>query len=267
MTWIIGGSSLFGYGAMLSDVCVSFSNGTRRNILQKAYPVGQYVLAGFAGSVSIGFTLLESMRNFLHLPNNAPKNVAWRPLWIAEKWKSIAAESFALACPEEKKLGSEFIIVGVDPEDDFGHSNFPRTYVIKFVSPHYEPVIAQNGLSFAHIGSGSSIETYSEALREYFDIKSDSLQTAVVDGPGEWAASLGFFLSLLLQDVPTEGVSPNLFVHLCSRNGFITDNNDSTSYPLNGPPIEFKMPKVATSYSEFVTLCNEWAVESALAVA
>jgi hypothetical protein len=54
MTWVIGASSIFDYGAMMSDVRVTFSNGRTLDLLQKAYPVGPYIVAGFAGSVRIG---------------------------------------------------------------------------------------------------------------------------------------------------------------------------------------------------------------------
>jgi hypothetical protein len=40
---------------MMSDVRVTFPDGRVRDLVQKAYPVGRYIVAGFAGSVKIGF--------------------------------------------------------------------------------------------------------------------------------------------------------------------------------------------------------------------
>lgn len=62
MTWVLGASSLFGYGVMLSDVQVSVGE-KRFDILQKAYPLSNYILGGFAGSVQIGFMFLQSLSN------------------------------------------------------------------------------------------------------------------------------------------------------------------------------------------------------------
>jgi hypothetical protein len=63
MTWVIGASSVFGYGAMMSDVRVRFSDGRKRDLLQKAYPVGPYMsLASRARSES-AFRCLRASRN------------------------------------------------------------------------------------------------------------------------------------------------------------------------------------------------------------
>jgi ATP-dependent protease HslVU (ClpYQ) peptidase subunit len=59
---------MFDYGAMMSDVRVTFSDGSERDLVQKAYSVGPYILAGFAGSVKIGFQLIESLARFLIVP-------------------------------------------------------------------------------------------------------------------------------------------------------------------------------------------------------
>jgi hypothetical protein len=40
MTWVIGASSIFDYGAMMSDVRVTFSDGRQHELVQKAYAVG-----------------------------------------------------------------------------------------------------------------------------------------------------------------------------------------------------------------------------------
>jgi hypothetical protein len=79
MTWVIGASSIFDYGAMMSDVRVTFRDGSERDLVQKAYPVGPYIVAGYAGSVRIGFQMLDSLTKFLIVPANAPQPGAWEP--------------------------------------------------------------------------------------------------------------------------------------------------------------------------------------------
>jgi hypothetical protein len=58
MTWILGSAPSFGYGALISDVRVSWSNGAKLDRLQKIYPIGAGLMAGFAGSVAVGFWMI-----------------------------------------------------------------------------------------------------------------------------------------------------------------------------------------------------------------
>ena len=60
MTWVVGAPSVFGYGALYSDVQVTFADGNTRDLVQKAYPLSNFIAAGFAGSVRVGFMLLQS---------------------------------------------------------------------------------------------------------------------------------------------------------------------------------------------------------------
>jgi hypothetical protein len=53
-----------------------------QDLLRKAYRVGPYLLAGFAGSVNIGFQLIGDLQNFLLPPDNSRS--AWKPEWVAE---------------------------------------------------------------------------------------------------------------------------------------------------------------------------------------
>jgi signal transduction histidine kinase len=128
LTWVIGASSLFGYGVMISDVRVTFRTGETADILRKAYPVGPYIVAGFAGSVLIGFQLLQSLHEFLFVPPSEAEadRVAWKPEWVAEHWAPEARKIFA-KCPfAERKLGSHFLMVGVSPDENMGTPNSPR---------------------------------------------------------------------------------------------------------------------------------------------
>jgi len=82
MTWVIGGSTVFGYGVMISDICVSFEQGPSKDCLQKIYPVGNHIIGGFAGSIQLGFAMLQDLRSFLHLPEKEEKENAWHPDWV-----------------------------------------------------------------------------------------------------------------------------------------------------------------------------------------
>ena len=61
MTWIVGRSIPFGYSVALSDIRVTL-DGREIDCLQKIYPVGPFIAMGFAGSVPIGFAMIDRMR-------------------------------------------------------------------------------------------------------------------------------------------------------------------------------------------------------------
>ena len=102
MTWVVGASTIWGYGVVISDMQVAFSDGTTADILQKPYPMNNFIIAG---SVKIGFMLLESLAQFVQLPPNKAATHAWDPLWVSNNWWPLAQEVFESAPEPEKKLG------------------------------------------------------------------------------------------------------------------------------------------------------------------
>lgn len=86
MTWVVGVSTIFGYGALYSDIQVTYSGGGSTDVLQKAYPLSNFIAAGFAGSVRIGFMLLQSLSDFLRIPDDALSKLAWDPVWVVHNW-------------------------------------------------------------------------------------------------------------------------------------------------------------------------------------
>ena len=78
MTWVIGGSTLLGYGFTLSDICVSFDEGKEMDCLQKVCPLSKFIAAGFSDSAKLGFILLEDLRRCLMIPQNENDTV-----WIS----------------------------------------------------------------------------------------------------------------------------------------------------------------------------------------
>ena len=87
MTWIVGTPSIFGSSILVSDLCVTFTerDGTLRHVdcLQKIYPLGNFVLGGFAGSIRVGFTALALLRREL---GTCPAGAAWNVRVISDTW-------------------------------------------------------------------------------------------------------------------------------------------------------------------------------------
>jgi hypothetical protein len=254
MTWVVGGSSLFGYGVMVSDVRVTFADGTEADLLRKAYPVGPYLLAGFAGSVSIGFQLIGSLQNFLIPPDNSDS--AWRPEWVAEHWHLEAAKIFAGAPSEEQAGHSQLLIVGVSPSEHLGAPEFPRVYLVKLEAPDYKPTYFAKGMSVCHIGSGSEVVAYETAVADFFDTRSTTMHAAGA-GPTGWAQMLGDSMRRLVQDDPRKGISPHVNIQICTLGNFQTGDNSMTRVHPDGRRVEFRMPQVASTVVEFFMLCKK----------
>lgn len=148
MTWVIGAVSLLGYGVLVSDVQVSWRNSDRElPILQKAHFVGNTVVAGFAGSVRIGFRLIESLHAGMA---KAAPHEAWHPWWIAKHWPKEGRRIFDSSESDEKRLRSELLLVGISPTEQRG--DVPKVYLVRMSSPTFEPKLATKPLSMVSIG-------------------------------------------------------------------------------------------------------------------
>ena len=290
MTWVIGASAIFGYGIIVSDICVQFSNGTTQDILQKVYPVGNYLAAGFAGSIKIGFSLIEDLQNFLFLPKGF-ENKAWHPEWVATHWSSNAQKIFDKAEPDEKKLQSQILMVGASPDKTLTGISSSKIYICVLKSPNFYPEIHDKPMSFYSIGSGSEIELYKKALLAYSDFRQGVLSLQFENGlRGGWGQGIILRLTDIIKHTATVGISKHL--HLCivslgqihiTNNDHIEnitykDNSDNlkfitilggldsqiivnkteqpTSEKTRKESICFKMPSVARNYKELETMYN-----------
>jgi hypothetical protein len=275
VTWVIGASSIFGYGTIISDVRVTFADGSERDLVQKAYGLGPFIIGGFAGSVKIGFRLLESLRHALTPPDaKEPGTVwAWEPLAVAEVWQPMAAEIFANSETSEQKCLSHILLVGISNEIDPETAHIPnvvqgpRAFIIKMMSPHFEPIVTNRRLSVEHIGSGGYIPRYTELIRSYFDIGSNTLQ-AETGAIGMWPKMLARGVMRVVNENPVKGISPHVHILVCRNGEMFTMTNDAKTYRQGDPEIqEFSMPAVAHSYEGFLTMCGKsgLAAEGAIA--
>jgi hypothetical protein len=264
MTWVVGASSLFGYGVMVSDVRVSWNDGTHADLLRKSYRVAPFILAGFAGSVDIGLRLIGDMQNFLTPPDASAG--AWDPEWVANNWAPRAARLFAASPAEEQDCGAQIIIVGVSPDQRLGASEFPLVYNIKLDWPDFRPAYLPTPFSVCHIGNGSDVDQYEKAIADFFDISSPTLQAATA-GPAAWAHMLGHSVGRLVADNPTEGISPHVHIQTCCLGNFYEGNNNTTRVYPDGRRVDFQMPKIASTYAEFLSLCKTIGKAATAAVA
>lgn len=211
MTWIVGMPGMFGYGIGISDIRVTLSNGTERDCLQKIYKVGDFIAAGFAGSVAIGFGMIDRLRELL-LSDDPTR--AWDPKAIADWWPEDAREVFNSFPDEERNLASHVILIGAHPSEHNGNPNWPTNYVFIFRSPDFE-AIPVTPPALGAIGCGSqfgpcraAVESLSTDHETRFNLMRGEQGCS-----GGMGTMLGFTLTRTLQETRPRGVSP--YLHCC----------------------------------------------------
>lgn len=260
MTWVIAASTIFGYGALYSDVQVTFCDGKTKDLVQKAYPISNFIAAGFAGSVYIGFMLLQSLSDFLRIPPDDIDRLAWDPLWVSNNWSPIAKSVFEQAPSIEKTLGSKLLMVGASTQEASGLGS--KIYFTRFSSPDFRPGIMSRAIKLCSIGSGSGVLEYKHSIKPLFRLSSGILR-AEIGQQGGWARQLGFSISWKLADRPHRGISRHVHIIIVRRGAIDVETNDEDIYKGDDPPIKIRMPVVAKSYEEFVGLAQSMGQDTA----
>lgn len=255
MTWIIGASSMFGYGVMISDVQITLSDGKKLDILQKAYPLTDSVVAGFAGSVKIGFMLLASLNHSLKLENNQNNH-----LKIIKSWGIAAKKNYDMAPIEERRLNAKFLIVASSTDEIVEGWPKPwnsKIYIIRFSSPNFTPQIMIKRNMIYSIGSGSFVKKYKSAIHERINLGIyDPILKAETKNPGGWGRTLGFSLSQMVAQYPVDGISNHFHIFTVRRGEVMGSTNDHEIYLPDHTIVNIKMPKVAQGYPEFLDMLN-----------
>jgi hypothetical protein len=249
MTWIVAKSFLSGYVALLSDVQVTWKNGRlRKDCLKKVYPVAPNMVAGFSGSVDIGFLLLNDLANYIaHITD---KDKFSMPRDVAHQWHRRARKIYSELPKHQQKLGCSIILAGSSPNERLGDSPFNRTDIIVFRNKNgFEPRIHPQ-MKTASIGSGSLFKAYVDFMDGADDLKNMvgfMNADSKLGGAGENFALLA---SIILQSNPKAGVSPHIHCTLVGTNAIYQRPLDFNSY-VDDVKIEHKMPKVCETYNEF----------------
>jgi hypothetical protein len=260
MTWVVAASTIYGYGALYSDVQVTLRDGTTRDVLQKAYPVANYMAGGFAGSVKIGFMLLQSLIDHLSVPDKPKGKYVCDPIVAALSWAPIALRVFGSAENDERALGSRLLLVGASPIEDQGFG--AKIYFVRFASPTFEPQIMSRAIKLCSIGSGASVREYKHSIKPLFRLSSGLLK-AEIGQPGGWGNQLGHAISHNLGQNPRAGISRHLNTILIAREGFLFGKTNQTVHHQDGSKTEHKMPTVAQSYDQFLSMAKASGSEGA----
>jgi hypothetical protein len=272
MTWLIGESTIFGYGMLISDIQVTFPNSITMDVIKKAYSIGEFIAVGFAGSVKIGFSLLDSLQVFLYKHAGCqilPDGYAWDPMFVATHWSKIAQIIFEKSEQQEKKLTSSLLMVAASP-NELANKIMPwnsKIYIIRFTSPLFKPQIITGFNKVCSIGSGASVNLYKRKLREYKKLGIfDPLIKTETRNRGGFARNRAFFLFKLIEENPQAGISKHLHLITVERGSLREANTDHQIYPKEGGIINHYMPKVAENYGEFCEMVYSMGMNSAEAI-
>jgi hypothetical protein len=252
MTWVVGATTPFGYGVVASDICVTLRTAqgttTQHDILRKTYPVGRFIVAGFAGSVRIGFQLLDDLRAFLQLTEDEVKDKnCWQPAYVAENWAPNARAIFARQSEADKKGGAEILMVGIDPHDNGLGRGVPVVSVLR-TADDFQPSTEEGWGKVMGIGIGTIMPQAMDRLQR--TVQDVNLMQAEVNNPGGFGRTIAFDMTRGLFFNAPPGVSRHLHVTIIGLDRFALVNNDTTHYPREGEPEELRMPKVAESDAE-----------------
>jgi hypothetical protein len=238
MTWVIGASTVFGYGIVISDIRVTNeATGQRWDVLQKAFPVGKFIVGGFTGNVSVGLKLLDSLKHFLK-DTQPEQDECWEPEWVADEWCHQARNIFASEENRNPNVGDTHILtVGISPDEStFGNG---KVCVTAFRSPSFDPETVVGGNRAISVGSGSQVERYRESL-EY--LISDPNLIYMQGEIGNTGGFAGVVANMIHRDVtlhPVESVSPHAHFFVI-RLGQIQEQRTEG------------MPNVATNWNELL---------------
>jgi hypothetical protein len=126
---------MFGYAFGISDVRVTLG-GTEIDCLQKIYPVGRWVAAAFAGSVKIGFAMIDMLSK---IGNAIEEPYAIVPGVLAREAPAYARKVFERFPESERQLASHLMLISSDPQENNGNPTWARCYVHILKSPEFEP--------------------------------------------------------------------------------------------------------------------------------
>ena len=224
MTWIVGAPTMFGYGFAISDVRVTLQDGSEVDCLQKLFGIGRHLAAGFAGSVMIGFAMIDELRRMSDFDD---PQMACDPESIATQWPAQAQRIFASFSSVEQKAQCHLMLVCVDPRLDVSVSTIPQSRVYIFRSPQFDiEVVTTQRLG--SIGSGLEYEEC-RALIDSFATnfkRREMYWQGEIGQSGGMASMVGSALTSVLKKVAPRGVSAHLNYCWVYRGRTVIATND-----------------------------------------
>jgi hypothetical protein len=262
------------------------ANDREIDCLQKIYPVGRYIAVGFAGSVRIGFDIVESLKASLY---EADERLAWDPPVMVAQLPSLLQKVFQAAPAEEQRNHSHIMLLSAHPIEPVG-SPWARAYVHVLRSPEFRPEEIK-GYQLGAIGCHTLSHACVEAIERFSnDSKShEALMQGEVGPRGGLGSRLGMMLTPIIEEAQPRGISPHLHQCWVYRGKIVIGTNDHVKLGRwsawnpgaenaethqtrivgtpETPGFEFSMPRVATSWEELLSILESHGSSAVGAVA
>jgi hypothetical protein len=263
MTWVIGSPTMFGYCVGMADIQATYTlkDGKRvyGDCVQKIYPVGRFILAGFCGSIPAGFALLKDLRQYLQVSSEEAKNGAWIPDYVSFDWQRRAKRLYHKGLREEYRLPVPIMLLSCHPVENNGIPGEPKTYGCIMKSPEFNPIEIKAN-HFASIGSGNDVKEYMQSLESFNkDVYNDLMQMEV-NNPGGYGNVAMIHLSIDVENNPKPGISKHFHNALVKRDSIVMWENNHQFIPDKGEIVETKMPRVAKNWEEFKSISKELGI-------
>lgn len=191
----------FGYSALISDVRATFRNGRPPlDGVQKIHAIGNGLIAGFAGSIKVGFDALSYLQRGWGVESGKLYPVH-RAAWeFGHWWRRF----YRRIDPDLRALGCELIVAGVSPSPN-GPFITSRASILR--APDFEPHHISG--RWASIGSGSQHKAAAEfanaeQLWPYYQMETSN--------PGGMAFSIAITVAQALDRDPMQDVSSKLLI-------------------------------------------------------
>jgi hypothetical protein len=245
VTWILGSGVMFGYGALISDVRATWPDGRHLDALQKVYPVGNWMMAGFAGSVEFGFqTIVDMERAF----GETRAGYAWAPQIAAWRWYRRARRAFARAPARIQSLSSSILLVGVSP---CTNGLYHWTRCIRMRSPSFTPELGRPP-SWMSIGTGATHEIAGAYAAQDLGRFWETHAKGEIMNPGGAAFSTATAVALHLGRNPLALVSSQLQVGTVWQDKHVINTLDGQLFGPAWSSWKLVQPQgLATSWDEF----------------
>lgn len=244
MTWIVGTLTPFGLGIVASDIRVTLADKSEVDCLQKIYPLGSGLLAGFAGSVKIGFSLLQALA---FESAKLPPDKAWNLDVISNTWwPRVARRVFLSETQTERALGSQMLVAGTHPHKNQGP--FPQAAMFTFSAPDFTPAKAT---AIASIGCGARAPDCMKVVESAFAKPDPEFLMLHEGGPQMVATAVGITLQETIRQSPTTGISPFFQVGVISRR-LCHFSQSECFFEDDGRRKDF--PEVAQDYDSLIRL-------------
>lgn len=253
MTWIFGCATQFvGTAVVVADIQVTAGDRTFDG-LKKLYVLDNNFVAGFAGNVEVGFTMLDLLAGQLSELRNHDGSPT-DPSIVMSRFSEIARSQFAELDPEVRATGCEILIAGAAMDERAMYASQP--IVARFGGPDFAPEVANRG-EWISIGSGNHIEEYRLELEKLTGDSPNPLLALEANNPGGYASIMSFMIVEAITELPSvPGISEHFHICVLSAHGFRCQTSDKTVFPGTGPPEEKRMPEVAQNWAELQELAG-----------